>query len=231
MAEKTKFDMVEPLVRVSVTEQVFDVLHNRILSLELPPGAKLSEADVSKQLNVSRQSVRDAFYRLSVLGFLVVRPQRATIVSQISAKEVYRARYLRTAIEIENVRVACSAMSAADFDVLQGILNDQVAAIQAGDNERFHDLDNAFHKAICDRSGVPYAWHAIQENKVHTDRVRFVSLGFSAQASLDDHIAVLDGMRAGDVNKATKSMRTHLSRIEGAIDQLRAQNHEWFLDQ
>lgn len=231
MRDKTTFDAVEPLVRVSVTEQVFDALYNRILSLELPPKAKLSEAEVSKQLNVSRQSVRDAFYRLSVLGFLVIRPQRATIVSQISANEVYRARYLRTAIEIENITQACKIMGPGDWNALQLIIDQQEMAIKSGENEEFHTLDNAFHRAICDRSGVPYAWDAIQENKVHTDRVRFLALAFSAQDSLTDHIAILDGLRARDVDAATSAVRTHLSRIEGAIAQLREQNHEWFDDQ
>lgn len=230
MRDKTTFGAVEPLVRVSVTEQVFEALHNRILSLELPPKAKLSEAEVSKQLNVSRQSVRDAFYRLSVLGFLVIRPQRATIVSQISANEVYRARYIRTAIEIENIRQACRIMGPGDWNELQSIIDQQETAITSGDNEAFHELDNGFHRAICERAGVPYAWDAIQENKVHTDRVRFLSLAFSARDSLNDHIQILDGLRARDVDAATQAVRAHLSRIEGAVAQLREQNHEWFDD-
>jgi DNA-binding GntR family transcriptional regulator len=79
---------LEPLNRPSVADTVFDELHSQILLLELPPGTKMSEVEVAKALGVSRQPVRDAFYRLSKLGFLSIRPQRATLVSQISSTAV-----------------------------------------------------------------------------------------------------------------------------------------------
>ena len=70
--------------RPSVTDQVFDELQRQVMTLELAPGTRISEVEVAKTLDVSRQPVRDAFYRLSKLGFLVIRPQRATTVSLIS---------------------------------------------------------------------------------------------------------------------------------------------------
>jgi DNA-binding GntR family transcriptional regulator len=82
-------------------------LHSQILLLELPPGTKMSEVEVAKALGVSRQPVRDAFYRLSKLGFLSIRPQRATLVSQISSTAVLQARFVRNALEAETVRTAC----------------------------------------------------------------------------------------------------------------------------
>ena len=89
---KTNIDTVlSPLNRLSVADSVFDELHRQILTLELQPGAKISEADVAKALGVSRQPVRDAFYRLSKLGFLSMRPQVATTVSLISKKSVQQA--------------------------------------------------------------------------------------------------------------------------------------------
>ncbi|MCJ7874442.1 GntR family transcriptional regulator, partial [Phaeobacter sp. J2-8] len=63
----------------SATEQVFDALYEAVISLQLTPGTKVSEIEVAKQLGVSRQPVRDAFFRLSNLGFLAIRPQRATL--------------------------------------------------------------------------------------------------------------------------------------------------------
>ena len=62
----------------TVTDQIFELLYERVVNLSLPPGAKLSEAEVAAQMGVSRQPVRDAFYRLSQLGFIQIRPQRAT---------------------------------------------------------------------------------------------------------------------------------------------------------
>ena len=66
---------IEPVGRPSVADHVFDELRREILTLELAPGTKLSEVEVATQMGVSRQPVRDAFYRLSKLGFLLIRPQ------------------------------------------------------------------------------------------------------------------------------------------------------------
>ena len=63
----------------------------------------------------------------------------------------------------------------------------------AGDRERFHALDDEFHRRICALAGHEFAWALIRENKAHMDRVRFLSLSFGAQAALDDHVAILDG--------------------------------------
>ena len=80
MSKTTIENVLSPLNRLSVADSVFDELHRQILTLELQPGSKISEADVAKALGVSRQPVRDAFYRLSKLGFLSMRPQVATTV-------------------------------------------------------------------------------------------------------------------------------------------------------
>ena len=58
----------------TVADQVFDALKKSILTLELPPGIRISETEVAKKMGVSRQPVREAFKRLAKLGFLLIRP-------------------------------------------------------------------------------------------------------------------------------------------------------------
>ena len=41
----------------TVTDQVFDLLYERVVNLSLPPGAKLSEAEVAAQMGVSLKTV------------------------------------------------------------------------------------------------------------------------------------------------------------------------------
>ena len=53
------------------------------------------------------------------------------------------------------------------------------------------------------------------------DRVRFLSLSFGAQAALDDHVAILAAIRAGDAAAAVAAMRVHLGRIEDIMARIR----------
>jgi len=222
---------IEPLARPSVSDQVFDSLYAQVRSVELPPGTKLSEAEVAKQLGVSRQPVRDAFFRLSQLGFLVVRPQRATTVSQISASSIFKARFLRTAIEIEIVRKACKTLGEAQFKELRALLDEQKKAVDAGDKAWFHELDDDFHQAICEQLDLGFAWEVIRENKAHTDRVRFLSLSFALESALEDHKEILAAMMDRDPDRAEAGVRKHLGRIEDIVTRLRDENHAWFVDE
>ncbi|MFU8823458.1 GntR family transcriptional regulator [Yoonia sp.] len=228
MAASNALRALTPPERPSIADQVFETLQAGILSLELPPGAKLSEVDVASQMEVSRQPVRDAFYRLSKLGFLVIRPQRSTTVSLISEAAVLRARYIRTALEVENVRLAAERLTDADHKALADLLTAQEAAHAAKDKRLFHQLDDQFHHEICQRSDVGFAWDLINDNKAHMDRVRMLSLSFASPQVIKDHRDIFDHLVQRDAAGAADAMRLHLSRISDLIALLRSEKHAWF---
>lgn len=219
---------LEPVQRASIADQVFDVLYKQVLSLAMPPGTKLSEADVARQLNVSRQPVRDAFYRLSKLGFLVIQPQKATQVSQIHVEDIRKARFIRTAIEVEVMRRAVASLTDDDFRALDHNLDLQAVAVAEGDRARFHQLDDAFHTLLCMGAGVGHVWNVIHENKAHTDRVRFLSLASGSARALEEHRRILAALRARDEAAAVATLRGHLGQIETIIEEMRRVHHSWF---
>ncbi|SOE16257.1 GntR family transcriptional regulator [Hoeflea halophila] len=219
---------LEPLNRPSVADTVFDTLHNQILLLQLPPGTKMSEVEVAKAFGVSRQPVRDAFYRLSKLGFLSIRPQRATLVSQISTTGVLQAQFVRNALEAETVRTASRVLTTEDFDALEDLIEQQRKAVKDKERVMFHGLDDQFHKEICERAGLDFAWDIIREYKAHMDRVRFLSLSYASQDAFNDHVEVMAAMRARDEERAMHHMRIHLSRIKEQIVRIRADHSRYF---
>ncbi|WP_116133570.1 GntR family transcriptional regulator [Tropicimonas sp. IMCC34043] len=230
MSDNLNLLPLDPIDRPSVADQVFEKLHSQIVSLALPPGARISEVEVAKALGTSRQPVRDAFFRLSKLGFLEIRPQRATTVSLISIEKVMEARFIRTALEVEIVRHACEAMDAAGLARLQSNLERQSDAVSADDARRFHKLDDAFHREICEISGHPYAWQLIAENKSHLDRARLLSLAFNQGGTLREHRGIYQALMHRDSDSAVALMRNHLTRLIDEIDRIRAENESYFAD-
>lgn len=217
-----------PVSTRSATDQVFDVLYDRIISLELKPGTKVSEVEIARSLDVSRQPVRDAFYRLSKLGFIRIRPQRATVVTRISPPAVLQAKFIRTALELACLQAAMARITQADLDELAAMLSEQRHSVQAGERLAFQSQDDAFHRRICEIAGHGYVWSLIREQKAHMDRVRFLSLSFGAWSAYEDHVALLDLMRAGDLEAAEQRLRAHLGRIETIIEQIRSQHRTHF---
>ncbi|NDR59099.1 GntR family transcriptional regulator [Aliiruegeria sabulilitoris] len=231
MSDQPAFRSLDPIVRPSVADQVFQELHKQIVWLTLPPGARLSEVEVSKVLGVSRQPVRDAFYRLSQLGFLEIRPQRATRVSLISVDAVLQARFVRTALEVEIVRAACGSISETWKKRLNDNLAQQEDAVRKDDRNRFHQLDDAFHEMLCLLSDHAFAWQIIQESKAHLDRVRLLSLSFNQQFTLEEHRGLVAALLEGDADGAEKRMRDHLSRLYHEINRIRSENPDYFAEE
>ena len=213
----------------SVTELVYCELYDRIVGLQLLPGTKLSEVDVATQLEVSRQPVRDAFYRLSQQGFLLIRPQRATIVTKISESRMHRAIFIRTALELEALRTMMAKVDTKAIHLLEKNLGRQKEAIKNNDRDQFHGLDDGLHALICNIAGHPEVWELIRNNKAHMDRVRFLSLTKNSKIiACEEHTKILNAIRLGNAEQAISEMRAHLGRVGTVITSIRAEHHNFF---
>ncbi|KGJ03215.1 transcriptional regulator, GntR family [Paracoccus halophilus] len=212
----------------TVTDQIFDLLYENVVDLSLPPGAKLSEAEVAAQMGVSRQPVRDAFYRLSQLGFIQIRPQRATTVTPISEEAVMQAYFIRLALEEACIRVACDTLTPANFDDLDRLIVQQEAALAADRRAEFHALDDRFHHDICAHAGLKFVWALVRENKGHMDRARYLSLSYNASIALDEHRRIMAALRARDPEAATTALRLHLGRIKEIVARLQIDQPDVF---
>lgn len=205
-------------------DAVFQALHRDILTLQLLPGARLSETEVAEAMGVSRQPVRDAFYRLSTIGLLIIRPQRFTQVSLISEDEVMRARFVREALERAVVREACARFSGGDLALIEANLASQQQAVTARQAGAFHELDDQFHRLLCDLSGHAHVWAIIRDHKAHMDRVRFLSLSFALEEAFAGHRTVFEAIRRQDAEAASAAMGSHLARIKEQIKRIRQEN-------
>ncbi|MFQ8432407.1 GntR family transcriptional regulator [Amaricoccus sp. W119] len=212
----------------TVTDQIFDVLYERVVDLTLPPGAKLSEAEVAAQMGVSRQPVRDAFFRLSQTGFIQIRPQRATTVTPLSEEAVLRAHFIRTALEEACVRVAAERLNEASLAALDVLVERQAEAVAAGDRSAFHALDDDFHRDICAFAGLDFVWALVKENKGHMDRARYLSLSYGSDTALAEHRVIMKALRARDPEAAADAIREHLGRIREIIARVRIEQPSVF---
>lgn len=221
MQDLAKLPPMDDLRSRSVSDQIFETLYSQVVNLTLPPGTKLSEAEVAAQMGVSRQPVRDAFYRLSQQGFVQIRPQRATIVTLISTEAVMQAYFIRSALEQATMRVAALQLQPADWDALHRLIELQEAASRADDRTGFHALDDQFHHDICAAAGKEFVWNLVRDNKGHMDRARFLSLSYGASTACTEHREILAALRARDPEAAAAAVGDHLSHIKRILERLR----------
>lgn len=221
---------IEPLERqsLSATDQVFDALYAAVISIKLPPGTKVSEAEIAKQLGVSRQPVRDAFFRLSNQGFLEIRPQRATVISQISMRDVSDAVFTRIALEVECLRTAMANNQTALAQALDTHLTTQLASANV-DRDGFHALDEAFHEAICIAAGHAHIWSLIRAQKGHLDRIRFLSLSAERRnVVMSEHQSIVEAVASGDTALAETLLRSHIEEVIRKASEIQSHLPEFF---
>jgi GntR family transcriptional regulator, rspAB operon transcriptional repressor len=197
--------------------RVFDVLRQAIVQLQLRPGNALSEAEVAKQLGVSRQPVREAFIKLAEAGLVEIRPQRGTLVQLISRREVENARFLREAVEVAIARKAAQEAGPDGIAAMKETLARQREANERGDVAGFMRADDAFHQAIARSVECEHAWRVLEGLKVQMDRVRYLSMPQATPVPtlIAQHEAIVDAIAAHAPDEAEAAMRTHLSEISG----------------
>ena len=211
---------------------VFDYLYGQIVALKLMPGTRISEVEIAKRFDVSRQPVREAFIRLANLDLLLVRPQRATVVRRFSSEKIKRARFMRMSVECEILRRACERATSEDHQRLEHDLDVQRAAIKASDTDKFHGLDYDFHRHLADAGECAFMFTTIADQKTLVDRLCVLSLGEPAAMDVlyDDHLGIFEALKARDTTSISIAIRAHLSRLDDVIAGIRKSHADFFED-
>ncbi|MEL7275921.1 MAG: GntR family transcriptional regulator [Pseudomonadota bacterium] len=225
--------MVETAQQITprtTTDVVFDHLREQILSLQLLPGTRISEADIANKLGVSRQPVRDAFNRLGNLNLLRIRPQRATIVSGFSISQILNTRFIRLAVELEVARHAHRTWTNRSTEAIEAVLDLQRSAIKAGQIDTFHRLDYDFHGLICTLGGQPLAFETIENCKQQVDRLCVLSLSKAEEVSavLSDHEEIANALEKKSFETVEAVLRSHLGRLDATISDIYKKHAEYF---
>ena len=99
MAEKT----------ASLARQAYKKIKQNILDLTYPPGMPLTEALLTKELQMSRSPVRSAIQKLQTEGLLVSDYYKSITVKEITQKDILEIYQLRELIEEAAFRLIFSS--------------------------------------------------------------------------------------------------------------------------
>lgn len=129
----------------SLTEQAYRRIEEMIVTLELAPGALLSEAGLSERLGIGRTPVREALQRLAMEGLVVVLPRRGVFVSEINVARQLELLEVRRELERLIARRAARLATPAERAAFAQLAEDLAAAAEANDDRAFMRLDRAFN--------------------------------------------------------------------------------------
>ena len=205
---------IRPPLRRGLTEQVADSIRQAIFSGSFELGDRLNEADIADRLRVSRGPVREALAQLRQEGIVTMSWHRGAYIMELSPADLRELYSLRTVLEVFAIREAAQAATAADLDVMSGVL----ASMSKGDDQSDFDmiqLDVQFHDELYraahhDRLGT--AWNSIRSQVLLSLLVkRHTSNEYYRDKVIAEHTLLFDLVRAGDADACEKEIREHIS--------------------
>lgn len=212
----------------AVNIQAYELLRVQIIQGDLTPGTIISETEVSRNLQISRQPVREAFIKLHNEGLVEVLPQRGTLVTHISIEAVSDARFIREAVEADIVKLLVEKCDPEMIGTLRNLIRQQ-RTIEDGQLAAFMRLDDQFHRTLAILAEKGNTWKIIASMKTHFDRVRYLSsIEKALQPLVDQHEAVVDAIEQRDSVKAESAIRFHLREVLRDLPVLVAQQPEIF---
>ncbi|TYO90041.1 GntR family transcriptional regulator [Oceanicella actignis] len=214
----------------ATSERLRRDLRDRVVRLEIEPGARLSEWAIAAEYGCSRQPVREAFIILAYEGLLEVRPQRGTFVRLLSEQRIRAMRFAREAIEAALVRRAAGAPEVVRAAIVMGMRRQIAEQRKAADEEGFLALDRAMHRELARALGAIHAWPPCAAAKSQTERIRFIAgrPEDPRDAALAEHEALAEAIAAGDADLAEATLRRHLRRVLRLLPAARAARPDWF---
>lgn len=192
-------------------QEAYRYLRDRILNGELSANTRINPAEVADLLGVSRMPVREALRQLHSEGLVMMRPNRATYVSNLTAREVDELFEIRGALEILAVRTAIEAMTSDSMAELVA-LKDRMDRVRADPAEWLKRHDE-FHQAICslgNRTRLPMEIQRIRL-AIRPYLLMYVKVFNTIEMPGLEHGSLLDVFATGDIKRAEEAMREHVT--------------------
>jgi GntR family transcriptional repressor for pyruvate dehydrogenase complex len=228
-----------PSDRQRLTDVVTRYVIDRVSERVYRPGDTLpAEAELARQLNVSKPVVREALGRLAALGIVQVQQGKATTVQGLTSEpldQFFRlavrasdhglreAIELRRAVEAEIAALAALRASPLQIERADEAIDGMRQNID-GNFERWLQSDYAFHVALARCSGNTLFEHLIE---ALGETIRYTQRALGAQRDLRDpaatvrrHEAIVAAVRARDPSAARAAMIAHFAVTDNVIDEI-----------
>lgn len=234
---------IKPVQKQSLVDTVVERIRTTITEGHLKPGDRLpTEAELIKQLQVSRTVLREAVTRLETLGLVSVRGSRGMFVGEpgglrncmqlvrtamsISPRELVLFTEFRRAIECDAVRAAALKATPEQLAELEQLC-EEIGRDDLPDAEAFRN-DLRFHRRLVEIAGNPLVQNVMEvvQEFVMASIMECCPRRRDPSLTQRGHRAVLKALRARDPDAAEKAMRAHMDQVLRSLQQAQKREEE-----
>lgn len=194
--------------RVSLPDQIKDLLLGRIVEGSYPPGHRLVETAIARQIGVSQGPVREALRQLAGMGLVQFEANRGCRVKQVDQREIDEVSLVRAALEETAARLAAARRS--DTAPLIAEVDGMAAAAATDDRQAYVRHAMRFHRLIVMASGNRVLLSTWDSLAIEGRTAQLVLMpGFDMASGAEEHRHILAAIAAADPAAAGDLSRQH----------------------
>ena len=137
----------------TITDIAYETIVEKILRMELPPGAALQEKNLVQELNIGRTPVREALHRLASEGLVCRKPNRGVFVCEATLQDARDICEFRLAIEGRMARLAASHATAMQAEILRETASLLWRLDPTSEFDEFATIGRHFYSVMAEASG------------------------------------------------------------------------------
>jgi DNA-binding GntR family transcriptional regulator len=205
--------------RQLLADRAYVELRDRIVTLQIAPGAPIDEDLLGRELQMGRTPVREAIKRLALENLVTVFPRRGTFASEINITDLAHISDVRTQLEGHAAFRAAERITEAQRAELRELLAELASREGSDDVAALMALDARVHRFIYRCGANPYLeetlgryfnlslriWHLVLDRLPHLF------------ARVHEHDDALRAIGEGDAERARDVVADHVATFEREI--------------
>jgi DNA-binding GntR family transcriptional regulator len=194
------------------SEQLREIIEERIATGHYPPGMRLDEMELANEFEVSRTPIREALMQLASRGLIVTRPRRGAIVAEISPQRLCEMFEVMAELEAMCGRMAARRMTEADQQELLEAHRTCEEAHDSSDPDTYYRRNERFHMAIYTASHNVFLTEeaAALHRRLSAYRRLQVRVRDRMRTSFLEHSGIVEAIVGGDGELAADLLRKHI---------------------
>jgi DNA-binding GntR family transcriptional regulator len=205
---------------LSLAERAYRAIRDRLVMLEIRPGAPINEEQLGQSLGVGRTPVREALKRLQYERLITTYPRRGTFATDVNITDLAHISEVRQELEPLAAAQAARRATAADRASLTALRRQLEDADPSGrDATALMQLDLHVHRAIYAATHNPYLEDTLVRHDNLATRIwcLFVDRLSDMAGHIEEHGPLIEAIVAGDPEQAARLARSHVEGFERAI--------------
>jgi DNA-binding GntR family transcriptional regulator len=210
---------IDPLKRLTLADAAAEKLRALIGEGSLAPGERLTEAELSGRLGISRIPLREALRALAAEGIVTIEPHKGAVVTPVTPEEVDEVFPVLAALEGAAGELAAERMGEDERQEIAALHEAMLAAHKAGRRSTFLAHNETIHERIVAAAANPTLAALHRALSLRLKRIRYVARveESSWEQSVAEHAAMMDALVRRDGRALGAALREHLASKRAAV--------------